>query len=917
MAILQRPGEILTLQIIRKKWWIIGVSAVLLLFSLFFSQRILIRTQLKDLLPESNQRVTSYNRISELFSTSSIILSFEGDSRAEILRAARDARDYIEQDPGISPFIEVIQLELPGDFIERWGLYMQKADDIRRSRDMFSRLNLLPFIEALNDNLEASYTGDSAEEEILTNQDEWEMVGMMSNMERALLLLRDYLENPDTGIPAKRAEELAAVLAIGDTYTFDPEGTMLLMTLVPSFSISDYDRLLGMMPEFRRVFGEITRRHPGVRIAYTGDLTREFDEQAALSFDLLVPGLIALLLILILFVFSFQQIRAVLLALISLVVGILLNVGIIGITLRELNILTTSFAVILIGLGIDFAIHVISNFTDYRGRGTDEEDAMAETFRKTGGSILIGGFTTAIAFFMLMFSDSRAISQFGFIAGCGILTCLASTLILLPALLLVFGAKQKRTNRKYIIDYRFLGSLGGFCRKRRIPVLAASIIITALLAVSAAGNRIEYNIENLTVTDSPSSITEDRIRENFNLSPQASMTTAASIEEARDLSDALKQEFLVARVSSVSDFIPSPGESQERLRELSLFRQDPPSYRKEYLYDNEKLEDLVYEIQRLEWNMIEIGDLSVANLGEENMILKKRNSMIREIFGAEVGRPGREVFQKLINTLEADQDRSMRLLESLDTHFAPAMLKLLQPMMQTVRPMEIRDIPESYSRELISSDGKQFLISIQPTEAVAGEAEFMNFDRRMAEINPAITGTVQMAIDWTREMVTESRSASVYVFAAILLLLLLTFRKLLPTLISALFLLISLVIMFGLFPILGIRLNLMSVLALPMIIGMGIDYAVHIIHRYMMEGDIGTTMTWSGKAVLLSGVTTGFGFGSLALFGSMAAVSSFGEALFIGVMVCLVLTLTFLPAVSGFPALFRPRRSKYNREVVK
>jgi len=917
MDIRKRTGELLTVQIIRRKWWIIGAAILLVLISLLYSQRIIIRTQLKDLLPESNQRVQSYNRISELFTTSSIILSFEGENREEIIQAARDARDFIENDPGISPFIEAIQLELPAEFIERWGLYMQKADDLRRSRTMFSELNLLPFLQALNDNFESSYTGDSAEEEILTNQDEGEMVGIMSNMERAMLLLRNYLENPGTETAEKRAEDLAAIFTVGDTYSFDPEGNMLLMTLVPSFSISDYDRLLKMMPEFRRVFHEITHRHPEIRIGYTGDLTREFDEQAALSFDLLVPGLIALLLILILFVFSFQQIRAVLLALLSLLVGIILDVGIISIFLGELNILTTSFAVILVGLGIDFAIHIVSNFTDFRGRGMLEEEAMAETFRKAGGSILIGGTTTAIAFFMLMFSASRAISQFGFIAGSGILTCLASTLILLPALLLVFGAKRQRAPRKYLMDYGFLGSLGSFCQMRRIPVLAVLGAITLMLAFSAVGNRVEYNIENLSVTGSPSSITEDRIREAFNLSSQASMATVASIEEARTLSEALEQEFLIARVSSAADFIPSPDESRQRLKEISLFRKDPPSYQENYLYDDERLNDLIYEIQRLEWNMIEIGDLSVTNLGEDNLILRKRNAMIREIFGAETGRPGREVFQRLIASLEDDREGSMRHLEILDGHFAPAMLSRIRPMMQTKRPMEIQDIPESYRRELISSEGKHFLVSIRPTEAVANEAEFLNFDRRMREINPAITGTVQMAIDWTREMLTESRRASVYVFTAILLLLFLTFRRILPTLISAGFLIMSLVIMFGIFPLLGIRLNLMSVLALPMIIGMGIDYAVHIIHRYTLEEDIRTSMTWSGKAVLLSGITTGFGFGSLALFGSMAAISSFGAALFIGVMVCLVLTFTLLPALSGFPGLLRRRESQHNQEVSK
>ncbi len=915
MNFFNRLSELFAAQIVRRKWWIITAAVLLLLISLLLSQRILIRTQLKDMLPKTNPLVQSYTRIDDLFSTSSIILTFEGPDRGQTVQTAGEVKTYLENDPGISPYIETIQLEVPRDFITQWGMYMQDSDDIRRSRRMLSELNLLPFITALNDNMESSYTGDAAEKEILTNQDEREMVEMMSNMERGMVLFREYLEEPDGVVVKETAGTLSEIFVIGDTFTFDPEGRMLLMTIVPSFSLSDYDRLLSMEPEFRRVYGELEKRYPELSISYTGDLTMEFDEQEALSFDLLVPSLIALVCILILFVFSFKQLRAILLALITLLVGIVYDIGIIGATFAELNLLTSAFAVILIGLGIDFSIHIISNYTDLRSEGLSEHESLQETFRKSGSSILIGGITTAIAFFVLMFSGTKAITQFGFIAGWGIITCLASTLILLPALLLVFGSKQEKPDKRFVIEYSFLGSLGNYCARHRSIIISAVVMISLAFGFFLPKNRVEYDVNKLTVTDSPTMITERRIRELFNYSAQSSMVSVSSIEEARRLTEVLKEEFLVAQVASVSEFIPSPKESAGRLEEISLFRANPPVYRQDYTFNQERLDELEYQIQRLEWNMIEIGDLSVTNLGEDNLILKKRNAMIREIFGAETGQPGREVFQKLLSTLEKDRESSIRKLDRLDRSFAPGMAELVLPMLKVQRPMGLEDIPEMYRRELISTDRQHFLVSIQPTEAVAQEAEFLSFNERMSKINPEITGTVQLGIEWTREMVTEAKSAAVYVFIAISILLALTYRRTAPTLLSILFLLTAMIWMFGMLPLLGIRLNLISVITLPMIIGLGIDYAVHIVHRCLLEGDIARTMTYSGKGVLLSGITTGFGFGSLALFGNMAGIASFGGALFLGVMVCLFLTFLLLPSLAGFMGIQNSNTTNSTREV--
>ena len=129
--------------------------------------------------------------------------------------------------------------------------------------------------------------------------------------------------------------------------------------------------------------------------------------------------------------------------------------------------------------------------------------------------------------------------------------------------------------------------------------------------------------------------------------------------------DQLEEEYMVADISSISDFIPTPQEQQARLAQIRRIREMPQRYR-ELEYTAADVERLSDEIQRLEWNIIEIGDLSVAGLGEENKILATRNRMIREIFGAEVGRPGEELFQSLITVLLSDPERMALRLTRID-----------------------------------------------------------------------------------------------------------------------------------------------------------------------------------------------------------------------------------------------------------
>ena len=875
---------------------------VLFVLSIVAAGSIEVRTQIKDLLPEDNPQVESFEEVDELFHGGTVaIITIEGSDRKRMIACAEQFAAEVRANPALMSYVHTIDLKLEREFVSRWGLLLQDAEDLQRSRQTFSALNLLPFLTALNDSFEQTYTGGQAEEEIATRKQENEAVATLNQLERFLIMLRAYLEQPEAMPLEQQGQNLAETFVYGDLYAFSPEGGMLMFTISPNFNAIEIDKCVAMTEQIRTVQRSVQDRFADLSIGYTGDVPMQADEQEAMSFDMLVPALVALALILLLFVFSFNQIRSIVFILITLLFGIVFNYGLLGVTLGQITMLTSIMSVLLIGLGVDYGIQVVTNFTAFRGDGCSRERALRNTFVKAGMGIVLAAATTAVAFFVLAGTGSKAFGQFGLVMGTGILTCLLATLLILPALLYGFGKKDVSRSRIPNLDYDFLAGLGRLVNRRHWMSLGVATVATAGLLLSALFlNRMETDFMKLEPQDMPSLVQYERIMESYDITPFPSMVIADSVEQARKLTEALEEIPAVVEVRSIASYIPSQDEQGARLAEIERIRAMPTRYTRK-LYDTSDLEAFAYEVQRLEWNVIEIGDLSVAGLGEQNKIVQKRNRMIREIFGAEVGRPGDEVFQVLIQLIEADPVLYAKRLGALDAHFAAHMDRIIGVMASVDRRITIADLPTSVSQALVDESGTRFLVQAYPRPGLLDDLDSMRrFGASLEEVSPRITGSTQFGIVWMEEISSASKRAAALIFAAVLAFVALVFRNLRYTLYAVVPLVVGMIWMLGLYPLLGFKLNPINIAVIPLVIGMGIDFGVHLSHRYHVEGDIGVVYRYTGKGVLLSALTTMIGFGSLGLIGSFGSISSMGIVLFVGLAACLAAALLVLPALLRF-----------------
>ena len=878
------------------------VGLILFVLSIVAASTIEVKTQIKDLLPEDNPQVKSFEEVDELFhGGTAVLITIEGSDRVEMARCAEAYAEAVRANPRLMSYVHTIDLKLDRDFVATWGLLLQEAEDLERTRESFSAVNLLPFLTALNDSFEQTYTGDEAEEEIGSSKQENEAVGTLNQLERFCTMLREYLEDPDTISTQEQGKKLAETFLFGDIYGYSPDNSMLMFTISPNFNAIEIDKCTEMTEEIRNVQASVQKQFPSVKIGYTGDVAMQADEQDAMGFDMLVPALVALVLILLLFLFSFNQIRSILFILITLLFGIVFNYGLVGITIGEITMLTSIMSVLLIGLGVDYGIQVVTNFTTFRSDGCPPAIALRNTYIKAGMGIFLAAVTTAIAFFVLAATGSKAFAQFGIVMGTGILMCLLAMIFILPALLLWFGKKDVSRSHIPNINYDYLASLGKFTYRHHWATLGIAIVITAGTLITAVYlNRMETDFLKLEPQGMPSIVQYKKVMDKYDITPFPSMVISDSLEEARTLTEALEDEPMVAEVRSIVSFIPTDQEQEARLAEIGRIRAMPGRYqRREYSAD--EMESFVHEVQRLEWNVIEMGDLSVAGLGEENKILEKRNRMIREIFGAEVGKPGEEVFQKLIQRIESDPAVYAERLSRLDFQFAREMDRMIGTMAQIDRKISLEDLPPSIVGGLLDESGSKTLVLAYPKPGLLNDLESMErFSTALEEISPRITGSTQFGIVWMEEIGAASKKAALLIFLAVLVFVALGFRSLRYTLFAVLPLAAGMIWMLGVYPLLGLKLNPINIAVIPLVIGMGIDFGIHLAHRYKVERDIGTVYRYTGKGVFLSALTTMIGFGSLGLIGTFASISSMGVILFIGLGACLTAAIVVLPALLRF-----------------
>jgi len=845
----------------------------------------------KNLMPQDHPMVEEFNQIVDHYSTASMIIVAAKGEESQLKQFADEVAPQIA---AMKEYVQRVDYKLERDFFLHHGFMLQKAKDLENNKEVFDDLSLLPWLRHLNDSFEKTYVHDG--ESISTKEKENNAVMFLDGIAFWLRTLGRYVSDGGALSPAVAATAAERFL-IGDEYMISQDKDMLLLFALPTFSVNEVDKVITAVDSIDAIIHRVAANYPQVFAGTTGTMALTRDETKAANEDMYLTSIIALVLILALFIVSFRMLVAPLLAGITLLMGITWTAGFVAVTIGSLNVMTSMFSVILIGLGVDFSIHIISIYTENRAAGLTIGESLHHALMKSGNGIITGALTTACAFLTLMISQSAGMSEFGMVAGTGVVFCMLATLLVLPAMLSlrdkILTRLRKEKHRVESPEFAFMGRLSTTISRQPVPVLAGALLLTALLFYSALQITFDYNYLNMEPVGLTSIKLQHEMEKAFDVTPDFALITAASVEEARSIAEAAKKLKMIGMVTSISEYVPSPQQQQKRRPLIREIHDHLENNRQVAPLSESELDDYIEELYRLQANVIELAQL--AYLGGQDKV----DAKCKEIIGDPDDPSSRSLIADLAEKLGLDRRRSVRDLNQFNSHFEPRFRQMALSMAST-DPISVETLPQNITDRFVNKEGDRYLVTIYPKEQVWNLEFLERFTNRMQKLDPRVTGIPPIFYILIKIIARDGKIAASLTLIVIFLLLLWDFKKLRFAALAMLPLLVGAVWMIGTMHLLGLQLTMVNLMGLPLILGIGIDDGVHVLHRYRVEGAgrIRVVFSSTGKAILLTSITTMLAFGSF-VFATYRGLGSLGIALFIGVGTCFLATIIVLPALLG------------------
>jgi len=882
-------------------WIILAVTLV----SLGLSSRMSMTPKWSDMLPKGDPRTIEFDRILDEFqSASSIVVVVQG-SETDIKAFADELAPRLLK-PLIIPgkdkaphvYVRRVDYKAPLDFMKQHGFMLMKANDLENMKDVFQDPGLPGLLTNINNNFEKEYI--QSEEPVSSREEEDGALIFLNGIDG---WLRELEETLSTGnIETAAAEAAVDKLLLGEPYFLSYDRQALILNVIPTFSMMDTYLMVDGTDAVQGVVSELLESYPGVQAGLSGAIAVGRDEMYYSTQGLEISMLLSLFAIGALLYFAFKIWDAPLLALLNLIIGLIWAAGLVAIVVPVLNIMTAMFMIILIGLGIDFSIHVISTFSEMRALGLSLEESMSAGLEKSGKGVATGAITTAVAFLALMIGDSRAMSELGLVTAIGLLAVMVSTFVALPAFLVAIERRKENKRAKKGIEaprqprditLKTLGQAGSIIQDHPWISLTGVLVITILLAFSARQITFNHNMMDLEAEGLPSIILQDTVQDKFDLSMDFAYLVSEGVEESRVLREKAKDLPSVATVEDISLFLPSLEEQTKRIPYINEIREFMTRARISPLKNND-MKSVRQEIERLEMNVMEFQ--SMAFLGGQDKVLNR----CTEIVGDMEDPPTNTIFTRLYTLFDQSENHLVEYLNIFQNGYAEYFTASVLTMANT-EPLTLEVLPEAIVDRYASKDRSLFLTTVLPSGNIWQDQRFLDqFADELESISDRATGMPPVMRALFDIIGRDGRNAAVLTLVLVYLILLIDFKSFSYAVVALLPLAGGAIWMIGLMQLFGLQLDMVNVMALPLILGIGIDDGVHVVHRWRLEGHRSANIVFSstGKAILLTSLTTMLAFGSM-MFSPFRGYGSLSYALILGVGACFLTTVIILPAIMG------------------
>jgi hopanoid biosynthesis associated RND transporter like protein HpnN len=699
--------------------------------------------------------------------------------------------------------------------------------------------------------------------------------------------------------------EMEQALTTPESYLFhSPWGSFFLkdskLLSQDGYLTSENDRFLFVLVEDRPAKKSFAKHEPAVKAlrAYIQELRRDFpdvqagvtgeqalgnDEMVSAQRDMALATIISIITVSLLYIISFWEVWGPLRVMAALQLAICWTVGFNTLTVGHLNILSVTFAPILIGLADNLGIHLAVRYREERTYGRDFYTALEIAARRIGPGIVTAALSMALAFYVVILADFPGLAELGFIAGSGEMLCLLASFTVLPALMAVSqrSPRQRSANQ----TMRLRDPLRWLRRFPRTTLgLLGGLTLASLFLLPMP--RFDYNLLHLQAQDTESVLWEYRLLEGSGRSSWYAASAANSLSELHRKKAQFAALPAVERVESLASILPT--DQQERLtlvQELAPIVDGISGWGEATPIEVEELSTVLskirFKLQRpsTEWDPKKRpAEASLEAARQALLTVQERLAVLPQ----EVAQEALEALQRPLLADFADK------------------LALLQHNIHPAAPITAMDIP-SYLRERFIGQSGRYLLRVYARDNIWEREAMRTFVAQLQTVDADVSGPPVVAFYSIPQMRQGFVRGGLYALVTIVGLTFFYFRSLQPTLLALLPLVVGALWMIPLMALFHVPLNIANLIVIPLFIGMSVDSGIHLVNRALETPETATApFTRSiGKAVLLSNLTTIGGFGSL-MVSQHAGIFSFGLLLTLAVGSNILAALIVLPLVFHF-----------------
>ena len=600
----------------------------------------------------------------------------------------------------------------------------------------------------------------------------------------------------------------------------------------------------------------------GFKVRLTGSAALEDEELGSVEDGMALAGIVSLLLVTFILILGLRSVGAIAALLLTLIAGLVWTAAFAIAALGSLNLISVAFAVLFVGLSVDFGVHVFLRATEHAA-DAPWSAALVRGGKGIATSLALCALTSAIAFFSFSPTAYDGLAELGLIAGVGMVIAFVANLTLLPALLRLFVRKpptfNARTPRARAVAGAHMHHAG-----KIVAAVAVSVMIAAWFAKDA---RFDFDPMNLRDPAAPSVRTLFDLTDAGMIEPYAAEVLAPNVEDARALASKLTALPKVGDVVSIDSLIPNDQDAR-----LSL------------------IDDLA----------LMLGPAFYSPQGAvtlDDAALMKAATVLRENLVAIEGRPGLDVAATRLLAAFPDDMNPAQLQAVNRALFVslPARLRQLNGLL-LAEPVSLETLPDRLKRRFVAVDGRA-RIEIEPMATDRDLAALGEFVGEVMSVAPHATGTPVIIVEAGRAVLSAFGQALVISVVLIALVLWLVLRRIVDVVLVFLPVVVAAVWTVAVSAVFDIPFNFANVIVLPLLFGLSVDFGVHLVTR-AREGYAGVKAVASTtpRAVLLSALTTIGSFGSIMLSGH-PGTASMGLLLTVSLMLSLLSILVFLPAL--------------------